>query len=193
PQIAQPALNHGAYGGVTPTGHSLPLFPALGGLSPCAACARAIAHRDIPKVIPLLLCIILGATGLWICFGVGGGWPLTFVECAIHLTTALLVFYVFRRFSTGTMLAALGFVGWSLNIGEALPLFHVGHPGIIEDRVIVMSKVVAAIGMILIALEDQVAINHTGEKRERHAREEMEAYKRLNLARRRVEDFDRQS
>ena len=56
-----------------------------------------------------------------------------------------------------------------------------------------MSKVVAAIGMILIALEDQLATNQAGERRERHAREEMEAYTRLNLARRRVEDFDRQA
>jgi signal transduction histidine kinase len=193
PLIAYAVLIYGVYGGVTPTGNMFLIFPALGGLSLFVACAWAISHRGIPKVIPLLLCIVLGATGLWICFRVGGGWPLTFVECAIHLTTALLVFYVFRRLSTGTVLAALGFVGWSLNIGEALPFFHVAHPGIIEDRVIVMSKVVAAIGMILIALEDQVAINHAGEKRERHAREEMEAYTRLSLARRRVEDFDRQS
>jgi signal transduction histidine kinase len=193
PLIAYAVLIFGVYGGVTPNGNSFLIFPALGGLSLFVACAWAISHRGIPKVIPLLLCIFLGATGLWICFRVGGGGPLTFVECAIHLTTALLVFYVFRRFSTGTVLAALGFVGWSLNIGEALPFFHIAHVGILEDRVIVMSKVVAAIGMILIALEDQVAINHAGEKRERHAREEMEAYTRLSLARRRVEDFDRQS
>ena len=60
-------------------------------------------------------------------------------------------------------------------------------------RIIAMSKVVAAIGMILLALEDQLAINQIGQIRERHAREEMEAYARLNLARRRVEDFDRQA
>jgi signal transduction histidine kinase len=181
------------YGGVTPEGNRFLMFPALGGLSLFAGCAWAISHRGIPKAIPLLLCIILGAGGLWICFRVGGGWPLQFVECAIHLTTALLVFYVFRRFSVGTVLAALGFVGWSLNIGETLPFFHMGQPGIVVLRIIVMSKVVAAIGMILIALEDQLDLNLAGVHRERHAREEMEAYTRLNLARRRVEDFDRQA
>ena len=56
-----------------------------------------------------------------------------------------------------------------------------------------MGKVVAAIGMILLALEDQSPVNQAGQIRERHAREEMEAYTRLNLSRRRVEDFDRQS
>src|SRR6185312_8494518 len=175
-------------GGITPGGNRFLMFPALGGLSLFAACAWAISHRDIPKAIPLLLCVILGAAGLWICFRVGGGWPLTYVECATHLTTAFLVFYAFRRFSAGTVLAALGFVGWSLNIGQTLPFFHVGEPGIVVMRIIVMSKVVAAIGMILIALEDQLATNEAGEQRERHAREEMEAYTRLNLARRRVED-----
>ena len=193
PLIAYAMLIYGVYGGVTPSGNRFLMFPALGGLSLFAACAWAISHRGIPRAIPLLLCIILGAAGLWICFRVGGAWPLTFIECATHLTTALLVFYVFRRFSTGTVLAALGFIGWSLNIGETLPFFHMGEPGIVTERIIVMSKVVAAIGMILIALEDQLATNQAGEHRERHAREEMEAYTRLNLARRRVEDFDRQA
>lgn len=193
PLIAYALLIYGVYGGVPPAGSSFLIFPVLGGLSLFAACAWAISHRGIPRAIPLLLCIILGGAGLWICFRVGSGWPLSYVECAIHLTTALLVFYVFRRISAGTVLAALGFIGWSLNIGEALPFFHMGQPGLVEERIIVMSKVVAAIGMILIALEDQLATNHAGEKRERHAREEMEAYTRLNLARRRVEDFDRQA
>lgn len=198
PLIAYALLIDGVYRGVSPNGNSFLIFPALGGLSLFVACAWAISHRGIPRAIPLALCIILGSVGLWICFRIGGGWPLTYVECAIHLTTALLVFYVFRRVSTGTVLAALGFIGWSLNIGEALPFFHTGffhagQPGLLEERIIVMSKVVAAIGMILIALEDQLASNQAGEKRERHAREEMEAYTRLNLARRRVEDFDRQS
>jgi signal transduction histidine kinase len=193
PLIAYALLFYGVYRGVTPVGNRFFMFPALGGLSLFAACAWAISHRGIPRAIPLLLCLVLGSAGLWICFRIGGAWPLTFVECAVHLTTAFLVFYVFRRFSTGTVLAALGFVGWSLNIGETLPFFHIGQPGIVEERIIVMSKVVAAIGMILIALEDQLVSNQAGEKRERHAREEMEAYTRLNLARRRVEDFDRQA
>ena len=49
-------------------------------------------------------------------------------------------------------------------------------------------------GMILLALEDQLAINQAGRSDgERRARKEMEAYTRLILSRRRVEDFDRQA
>jgi signal transduction histidine kinase len=193
PLIIYAFLLEGVYHGVTPTGNAFLIFPALGAISLFAACAWAISHRDLPRIIPLLLCVILGAAGLWICFRAGASWPLIYVEGAIHLTTALLVFYVFRRLSTGTVLAALGFLGWSLNIGETLPFFHIAEPGLVVSRIIVMSKVVAAIGMILIALEDQLAINQAGRSRERHAREEMEAYTRLNLARRRVEDFDSQA
>jgi signal transduction histidine kinase len=47
-------------------------------------------------------------------------------------------------------------------------------------------------GMILLALEDELAINRAGRERERRARQELEAYTKLILARRRVEDFDRQ-
>ncbi len=190
PLIVYALLVYGVYHGVTPGGNVFLIFPALGALSLFAGCAWAISHRDIPRIIPLILCVILGGMALRICFRIGGPWPLTFVEGAIHLTTALLVFYVFRRVSAGTVLATLGFIGWSLNIGETLPFLHFGQPDIVVERIIVMSKVVAAIGMILIALEDQLAINEAGHGRERHAREEMEAYSRLNLSRRRVEEFD---
>ncbi|MGA7243980.1 MAG: histidine kinase dimerization/phospho-acceptor domain-containing protein [Terracidiphilus sp.] len=193
PLIVYAFLIYGVYDGKTPNGYPFLIFPALGGLSLFAGCAWAISYRGIPRGIALALCIILGAAGLWICVRVGGDWPLVYVECAIHGVTALLVFYVFRRISPGTVLAGLGFLAWSLNIGETLPFIHHGEPTLWAVRAIVMSKVVAAIGMILLALEDQLAINQTGQVRERHAREELEAYTRLNLARRRVDDFDRQA
>jgi signal transduction histidine kinase len=59
-------------------------------------------------------------------------------------------------------------------------------------HVIVMGKVVAALGMILLTLEDQVDLNRAAQERERRARRELEAYSNLILTRRRVEDFDRQ-
>jgi signal transduction histidine kinase len=193
PLIAYAFLIYGLYHGQTPTGNQFLIFPALGGLSLFAGCAWAISYRDIPRAIPLILCIVLGAAGMWICVRVGGAWPLVFVECAIHVITALLVFVVFRRLSPGTVLACLGFLAWSANIGETLPFLHHAPISTTLIRIISMGKVVAAIGMILLALEDQLVINQAGRLRERNAREEMEAYTRLNLARRRVDDFDSQA
>jgi signal transduction histidine kinase len=193
PLIAYAFLIYGVYHGKTPSGWPFLIFPALGGLSLFAGCAWAISYRGIPRAIPLALCIILGAAGLWISVRVGGDAPLFFVECSIHGVTALLVFYVFRRISPGTLLASLGFFAWSLNIEETFPLLHLGPPGIWTIRALALSKVIAAIGMILLTLEDQLAANQAGHMRERHAREELEAYTRLNLSRRRVDDFDRQA
>jgi signal transduction histidine kinase len=124
----------------------------------------------------------------------GGTWPLRFVECANHFLAALLLVCVFRRLSPGVVLGALGFMAWSLFILKVFPF--IGHNqaiSIILDRIGVLGKVVAAIGLILLALEDQLAINQAGEGRERRARRELEAYLNLMPSRRRVEDFDRQA
>ena len=193
PLVIYTFLIYGVYEGKAPATIALILFPSLGGLSLFVGCLWAISNRGLPRGIPLALCIILGAFGEWICVRVGGPWPLVFVECATHLTTALLVFYCFRRISPGTVLAFLGFLAWSLNIGQTLPMLHHGEPGIWVIRTIALAKVVAAIGLILIALEDELSIKQLAQARERHAREEMEAYSRLSLTRRRVEDFDRQA
>jgi signal transduction histidine kinase len=193
PLILYAFLIYGVYNGSTPTGTQFLILPTLGGLSLFAGCAWAISYRGIPRAIPLILCIVLGAAGMWICVRVGGAWPLVFVECSIHIITAFLVFIVFRRLSPGTVLACLGFLAWSANIGETLPFFHHAPISTALVRIISMGKVVAALGMILLALEDQLVINQAGRLRERHAREEMEAYTRLNLARRRVDDFDGQA
>ena len=193
PLIVYAYLIYCVYGGFTPIGLPFLLFPALGGLSLLAGCMWAFSSTRVPRGIPLALCIILGGTGLWVCVRVGGIWPLVFVECAVHATTALLIFYVFRRLSPGTVLAGIGFVAWSLNIGQTLPFSHHQTVAIEVTRIIVMGKVVAAVGLILLALEDELAKKHAAQIRERNARKELEAYTRLNLSRRRVEDFDRQS
>jgi len=194
PLIAYAFLMYCVYGGVTPGGFPFLIFPALGALSLLAACLWAYSRGSLPTGLGLSLCIVLGGMGLWICVRVGGGWPLVFVECAIHATTALLVFYVFRRFSPGTFLAGLGFIAWSLNIGATLPAsIHTPVLDVSLSRIIVLGKVVAAIGMILIALEDELFVKQAAQNRERSARKELEAYTRLTLSRRRVEDFDHQA
>ena len=107
--------------------------------------------------------------------------------------TALLLLFVFRRISPGVVLSVLGFVAWSLfalpilrSIGLA-PVFNLNM-----IHIVVMGKVVAALGMIMIALEDELNLNEAARERERRARQELEAYTSPILARRRVEDFDRQ-
>jgi signal transduction histidine kinase len=193
PLIIYAVLLYCVYGGHQPSGLPALIFPVLGGLALLAACLWGYSKSRVPTTVRLALCIVLGGTGLWICVRVGGVFPLEFAECAVHASTALLVFYVFRRFSPGTVLAGLGFFAWSANVIESLPFGHHQPIGITLIRIVVMGKVVAAIGMILLTLEDELNVKESAHYREEHARKEMEAYTRLSMSRRRVEDFDRQS
>ena len=194
PLTAYAVLLFGVYHGEMPNTIAFLLFPMLGGLSLLVGCFWALSKGSMPVWLGLSLCIGLGGAGLWICVAVRGVWPLVFVECALHLLTALLVFYVFRRFSPGTVLSGMGFIAWSFGIAERIPYVML-HPALNLSllRIVSFSPLVAAMGMVLLVLEDELALKQTVEERERRARKELEAYSRVVLARRRVEDFDRQA
>lgn len=193
PLVAYSILFHGVFHGITPGEPLFLVFPGLGLMALVAGFFWGVAKGSMPKSLGAFLCIVLGGLGLWTCFASGGRWPLTLVECANHFMTAMLLIFVFRRFSPGVVLSVLGFTAWSLTI---LKIFHaialnpVVHLNL--DRMVSMGKVVAALGMIMLALEDELAINKAAQARERRARRELEAYASLILSRRKLEDFDRQ-
>ena len=187
-------LLDGVYGGEPPSNLIFLLFPALGAVSLLFGCLWAIGRSGVPTWLGLTLCIALGGLSLWICVVARGSWALLFVECALHFTMALLVMYVYRRLSPGTALTILGFLAWTLPIAQLSPditanvqLYYV------ISSIGSLGKVIAAIGMIVLALEDQLRLQVVDKDRERRAREELEAYAKVVLSRRRVEDFDRQS
>ncbi|MGA2672048.1 MAG: histidine kinase dimerization/phospho-acceptor domain-containing protein [Terracidiphilus sp.] len=193
PLVIYSILFEGVFRGITPAGALFLIFPALGAISLVAACFWGAARGSLPSWLGISACAVLGSAALWICFTQGAGWPLTFVECANHVMAILLVIFVFRRFTPGVVLSVLGFAAWSLSILEMFPSIT-QQPAVILNlvRFIVMGKVVAALGMILLALEDEVNVNMAAQERERRVRRELEAYANLVLSRRRVEDFDRQ-
>jgi len=193
PLIIYSILFYGVFHGILPNGPIFLVFPALVAVSLLTGFFWSAAKGRMPAWLGIAACVVLGSLGVWILFAVGGGWPLTFIECANHLVTALLLVFVFRRISPGLIPSVLGFAAWSLSILEIFP--SIANDPVIDlylARFIVMGKVVAAIGMILLALEDELAINKAAKERERRARVELEAYTNLILSRRRVEDFDRQ-
>jgi signal transduction histidine kinase len=110
------------------------------------------------------------------------------------LMTVVLLIFVFRRFSPGIFLSVLGFTAWSLSFLRMVPwVWNHAAFDLNLVRVIALSKTVAALGMIVLALEDELNANKAGRERERRARLQLEAYTNLMLTRRRVEDFDRQA
>ena len=193
PLVVYALLLEGVFHNAAPGGPLFWIFPALGVLSLVAGFFWGMARGSMPRWLGAAICLIFGCIGISMCFTLGLGWPLSFVQCANRFMTALLLIYVFRRFSPGLILSVAGFVAWSLSVFNVFPA--IGQNSAIDItlmRIIVLGKVVAAIGLILLALEDQLALNQAARLRERRARLELEAYTNLILSRRRLEDFDRQ-
>jgi len=121
-------------------------------------------------------------------------YPLMIVEAGSMLVSALLVLFTFRRLSPGVLLATAGFLAYTLP-----PLFlftPVGsnpHSLLLLTRIVDLGKVVVAIGLILVVLEDEVEKNESAQQRERRVRLELEAYARQSLTARSLEEFDRNS
>jgi two-component system NtrC family sensor kinase len=186
-------LLYGNFGGVQPGGRLFLIFPALVAMSFGVGVFWGMTKGTVPIWVGVSFSAVLGTFSILVCCLQGVGAGLTFVECInVQMTVVLLVF-VFRRFSPGVFLSVLGFLAWSL---AGLRIFHLfafhGPADLNLMRVIVMGKVVAAIGMIMLVLEDELKSNKVAQERERSARRQLEAYANLMLTRRRVEDFDRQ-
>ncbi len=193
PLVAASILLFGVFHGVSPTGPAALIFPALGVLSLIVVLFWEATKRSMPTGLGISFGAVVGGVALWVCFKAGPASALTLTACANLLMTALLLLFIFKRFSPGVVLSAMGFAVWSLSALQILPATGsslVLSLGVIH--IIVMAKVVAALGMILLALEDELDINKAAQERERRARRELEAYTNLILARRRVDDFDRQ-
>lgn len=186
-------LFYGVFGGVQPTGPLFLIFPALVAMSFGVGVFWGMTKGTVPIWVGVSFSAVLGTFAIRVCCLQGAGAGLTLVECInVQMTVVLLVF-VFRRFSPGVFLSVLGFLAWSLASLRIFHLFAFHAPTDLNlIRVIVMGKVVAAIGMIMLVLEDQLKSNKVAQERERSARRQLEAYANLMLIRRRVEDFDRQ-
>ena len=193
PAVIASVLAYGVFHGVTPTGAVVFVLPALGAVAMFVALLWGASKSNLPKWIGISYCSVLGTFALWTYFVAGMTSALIAVQCANLMMTALLLVFVFGRLTPGVVLSAAGFAVWSLSVLEILPALGL-KPILNADllQVIEMSRVVAAIGMIMLALEDQLDINKLASERERRVRQEMEAYTAPILARRRVEDFDRQ-
>ena len=194
PLVIYSLLIEGVFHGVPPLGHVSLIFPALGLLSVIVGFLWGMNDASTPTWLGGGVCGTAGAIALWLCFTQGPLWALSSVLSSTHIVTAILVIFVFRRFSPGVVLSVAGFLAWSLSILFIFPAV-VHRPELTVDlaRFNAMGKVIAALGMILLVLEDQLDINKAAQERERHARLELEAYSNLVLSRHRVEDFDRQA
>ena len=193
PLVIYALLAHGLYPHERPSGIMFWVFPALGFCSMIVGLMWGLAKGTLPAWLGLTVCAVIGGFAIWLYFQTGLYWPLILAECGTYLIAALLVFSVFQRVSPGVMVSFLGFALWSLPILFLFPRFQEPDVNLPLLRLIVMAKVATALGLILLALENELAMNKSARAREQQARRELEAYASLALSRRRVEDFDRQA
>src|SRR6185437_1390182 len=191
PLVLYVLLAQGLYRGEAPHGPMYWVLPALGALSIAVGLAWGLAKGTLPAWIGVLGCVLFGGFAVLSYFRLGLLWPPVLAEAGNYALTALLFVSVYRRASPGVSISVLGFLGWSMVILPAFPELHLPLLSLWVLRVIVLAKVVAALGLILLALETELETNRAAGERERRARREMEAYGNLELSRRRVEDFDR--
>lgn len=193
PLMVYAILSHALYHNAGPKGLMFWVFPALAVISLVSCVQWDRAKGTLPTGAGTIVCALFGGLGALLYFRTGLYWPMILAEAATHVITAMLVISVFRRFSPGVVISFLGFFVWSLPILFIMPAFHQPTVDLLLTRAIVLSKVVTALGLILLTLENQLEANTAASRRERRARQEMEGYSRLTLSRRRVEDFDRQA
>jgi len=191
PLVLYVLLAQGLYRTEAPHGAMYWLLPALGAISIAVGLAWGLAKGTLPTWIGVLACVLFGGFAVLSYFRLGLPWPPVLAEAGNCALTALLIVSVYRRASPAVCISVLGFLGWSLVVLQAFPESHLLFFTVLAPRVIVLAKLAAALGLILLALETELEANRAAGERERRARREMEAYGSLELSRRRVEDFDR--
>src|SRR5579871_2414191 len=194
PMLIYAVLSYGVFRNAAPDRPVFLVFPALCLTAVIAGLFWVRAERGFRGSAGALACLLFGGLAVWSCWRPDLHRPLVFAGTGNHVVAALLVLFVFRRFSSGVVISFLGLLGWACPVLLILPTVATSpHLSLNLIRVVILSKVVTALGLILVALENEIALNQAKGERERRARVEMEAYSRVVLARRRVEDFDRQA
>jgi signal transduction histidine kinase len=134
----------------------------------------------IPAWLGLLMVASTGGFGIWLEVQQRYVGVLALAQSGILLVTALLFACAFRRVTAGVVFTVGGLVGWSLPV-MLVPIMGATEVPVVLMRALNLMKVVAAFGMIVLVLEDEIASNKAGQLRDRRARQEMEKYTEVFL------------
>ncbi|HTV15564.1 MAG TPA: ATP-binding protein [Acidobacteriaceae bacterium] len=151
-------------------------------LTAIAVAARWSLYRYLlPKWLSLLIVALVG--------GAAGGFTLrqhyeivgALAHSGMLLMSALLFLAAFRRWTAGLLFTVGGLLLWSIPalIEPFVPEFVISSP---YARALNLIKVITAVGMIVLVLEEEIASNQAAQQRDRRARRELERYAGLPLA-----------
>lgn len=134
----------------------------------------------VPAWLGLLLVVSSGGFAIWLELQQRYVGVLALAQSGILLVTALLFACAFQRATAGVVFTVGGLVGWALPV-ILVPIMGATEVPVVLMRALNLMKVVAAFGMIVLVLEDEIASNKAGQLRDRRARQEMEKYTEIFL------------
>lgn len=162
-----------------PMGHLLLLGCAVGGIA--VTVQWSLDEDLLPTWISLSAVVLVGGAAGWLTMRQQYGEVIALTHSGILLMTALLFVSAFRRVTPGLVFTVGGLTLWALP--ELLrPMLHMGHVPIGLERAVNLTKVIAAVGMIVLVLEEEIASNVGARERDRRTRAEMERYTALYVA-----------
>jgi len=168
------------------------LYPAPGIFLRIVDCAAAIAvvavgvkwstQRNLLALwFTVSFATAAGGACLWLTFAGDYSFVLRLSYSAISLMTAVLVLAVYRRLSPGVIFTVTGLLMWTSPM-VVDSLLHPGDPGFLAFlRAVNLTKVITAVGMIVLVLEDELIRNEAAQMRDRRVRDEMEQYAKLDI------------
>ena len=137
---------------------------------------------QLPRWFTLSFATCAGAACVWLAIAGQYDLVLRLAHSGISLMTAALVLATYRRWSAGVIFTATGLLVWSSPMLVDF-LLQRGDPTLLMYlRAVNLMKVVTAVGMIVLVLEDEVIRNKEAQKRERRVRNEMEQYSKLDVS-----------
>jgi len=138
--------------------------------------------RLLPPWFTASFPILLGIPCIWLTWRGEYMFVLYLAQSSSNLMTALLFAASYRRLSPGVAFTSAGFLLWSTPV--ILDAVFAGHnPAmLVIGRAINLVKVMTAVGMIQLVLEDEVALNRAATERDHRARVELEHYSAIDLS-----------
>ena len=138
--------------------------------------------RLLPRWFTVTFPILVGAVCVWLTWQGDYMFVLYLAQSGSNLMTALLFATAYRRLSPGVIFTSAGFLLWSTPV--IFDAVFAGHTStmLIIGRSINLIKVMTAVGMIQLVLEDEVAQNQAAKERDHRARIELEEYSGIDLS-----------
>jgi two-component system, NtrC family, sensor kinase len=161
----------------------------------CALTAIWVAARWsgykylIPTWLSYLTVAAVGAPAAWLTLRQQYATVGSLAHSGMLLMSAMLFLSAFRRLTAGLVFTVGGMLLWALP-AFLDPFFPGGVDSLPFARALNLIKVITAVGMIVLVLEDEIASNEAAQQRDRRARRELERYAGISLA---ATPFDEES